>query len=392
MVNHPAVTRMAAAAAALSLFASPVSAGGTWRPTPGGFVSGPVQYVKTVPIDAGGAVGATLRDGYLYVTTWRSFSIYDVSDPFNPVLMSTTPSAAHVYNEQPDTNGQILLLTRDVPSPALEIWDVSDKRFPTMLSRVALPTRDHMWTCVRDCAFAYGGRGTIMDLADPGSPRIVGDWTTGLVVGEFHAIEEVAPGLVLTGTVPVYFLDARRDPARPRVLATATPNGTASSYIPLAPERQAPPAFLDWPLHAKDRYVLVSMETPFSGPCNSNSGSFETYDGRGWRRTRTLRRVDGYRMTRPSGAYSDGQAPHNVVGCSAYAFDVPPDYARRRRVAVAWFEHGMRLLRIDNRGRIEELGGFVPFAGNTSGAIWINEEALYLIDLDRGIDILRAEP
>lgn len=363
------------------------SAAPEWTAVPGGWVAGPVEYQTTLPIDAGGGVGATRVGDHLYVTTFRSFSIYDVTDPATPALLSTTPSPAHVFNEQPDTNGKILILTRDYPDTTLEVWDVADKAAPAKLADVALPKPDHMWTCVLACRYAYGGRGTIVDLRDPAAPEIVGDWAEGLTIEAYHAIEEVAPGRVMTGTRPVFYLDGRKSPARPRVLVTqplAESPGSGPGLASVAP----PPAFVDWPGNATDRFALISTETPFSGPCSERSGSIATYDTRGWRKRHSFKEADRFQITTPTGAYNEGRSPYNAWGCSAYAFDVAPDFATSRRVAVAWFENGMRLLDLDARGKLEELGGFIPVGGSTSQPLWVDDSTLYLVDIYRGIDIL----
>jgi hypothetical protein len=373
--------------AALVVPAGSSSAAPDWEAVPGGWVSGPVQYVKTLPIDAGGGVGAVRSGKHLFVTTFRSFSIYDVSDPTDPQLLSTTPSPAHVFNEQPDTNGKVLILTRDYPDTTLEVWDVTDKAVPAKLADVPLSKPDHMWTCVLRCRYAYGGRGTIVDLRNPSVPQIVGDWTDGLVIERFHAIEEVAPGRVMTGTRPVFYLDGRKDPARPRVVLTqplAEAPGSGPGLASVAP----PPAFVDWPGNATDRFALVSTETPFSGPCSERSGSFATYDTRGWRRRHSFKEVDRFQISTPGGNYTEGRSPYDTWGCSAYAFDVAPDFAASRRVAVAWFENGVRLLGLDDRGKLAELGGFIPVGGSTSQPIWLDDSTLYLVDIYRGLDIL----
>lgn len=382
-------TRLAVAVlgAALLLPASPSPAAPEWEAVAGGWVSGPVEYVSTLPIDAGGGVGAVRAGKHLYVTTFRSFSIYDVSDPTAPQMLSTTPSPAHVFNEQPDTNGKILILTRDYPDTTLEVWDVTDKAAPTKLADVALPKPDHMWTCVLRCRYAYGGRGTIVDLRNPSVPEIVGDWTDGLVIERFHAIEEVAPGRVLTGTRPVFYLDGRKKPSKPRVLVTqplAESPGSGPGLAAVNP----PPAFVDWPVNATHRYALISTETPFSGPCSERSGSFATYDTRKWRKLHSFKEVDRFQISEPGGVYSEGRAPYDAWGCSSYAFDVAPDYARSGRVAVAWFENGMRLLGVDARGKLTEVGGFIPVGGSTSQPIWLDDSTLYLVDIYRGLDIL----
>ncbi len=360
-----------------------------WEPVPGGWVSGPVTHVKTVPFDAGGGVGATRLGKYLYVTTFRGFSIYNVDRVTDPRLLSTTP-APYVFNEQPDTDGKILLLPKDIPSPTLHIYDVRDKSAPHLLAEVALPKNDHMWTCVLACRYAYGGRGTIVDLRKPAAPRIVGDWTAGLSVESFHAIEEVAPGRILTGSRPVYFLDARRKPTHPRVLLTQQLEESGGSTPLSLARRNPPPAFLDWPNRAADRFALISTETPFSGPCSEDSGSFMTYDTRGWQRQRGFRLVDSYRIDTPAGLYTEGRSPYNGVGCTSYAFEAAPDYERSRRAAVAWFENGVRLLDISASGKLREAGGFVPVAGSSSAPIWLDAHTLYVVDMNRGIDILRV--
>lgn len=358
-----------------------------WKPVPGGWVSGPVEYVKTLPVDGAGGVGATRLGKYLYVTTFRSFSIYDVSDAIDPQLVSTRPTP-YVFNEQPDTNGKILLLTRDMPSPVLAVWDVRDESAPSLLAEVPLPKTDHMWTCVLGCDYAYGGRGTIVDLRRPAKPQIVGDWANGLGAQAFHAIEEVAPGRVLTGTRPVYYLDGRKNPARPRVVLTQQ---LPFSDPVMLRSSSPPPAFVDWPGSGTDRFALISTETPFSGPCSESSGAFMTFDTRGWNERRAFRLVDTYRIDSPGGNYTEGRSPYDAVGCSAYAFETPPDYAKSRRVAVAWFENGMRLLAINADGKLREAGGFIPVAGSTSAPLWLDARTLYLVDMNRGIDILRIK-
>lgn len=378
--------RLAAALAVLlGALALPAQGAPTWSAVPGGWVAGPVEHVATIPIDAGGGVGATRHGDHLYVTTFRSFSIYDVTDPLSPALLSTTPSPAHIFNEQPDTNGKILILTRDYPDTTLEVWDVADKAAPAKLADVALPKPDHMWTCVLFCRYAYGGRGTIVDLRDPASPEIVGDWAKGLTIERYHAIEEVAPGRVMTGTRPVFYLDGRKSPARPKVVLTQPlPESSGSGLANVAP----PPAFVDWPGNATDRFALVSTETPFTGPCSERSGSFATFDTRSWRRNHAFKQVDTYRISTPGGVYTEGRSPYDAWGCSAYAFDVPPDYSASRLAAVAWFENGMRLLELDRAGRIEEVGGFIPVGGSSSQPIWLDDETLYVVDIYRGFDIL----
>lgn len=402
------VHRLAAAALALPLLASTGGADDGWRATSAGWVSGPVEHVGTIAEEAGTAVSATLHRHRLYVTSFRSFSIYDVRDALAPRRLSTTPLAAQVFNEQPDTNGSILVLANDLSSVdagidplrlravgSLEVWDVRDPAAPRHLASLPLAKREHIWTCVLDCEYAYGAGGSIVDLGDPSAPRIVADWTDGLprrpTPSEVHAIQEVAPGVVLTGGAAVHLLDAREDPTRPAVRASVDPALTT----PGSPSNPTSlPAHVGWPEATTGRWALVSMETPFGGDCDGTSGGFRTYDTTGWETSATFRFVDEYVLddgvTERSATYADGRSAYHVWGCSAYVFDAAEHFTDTGRVAVAWFEDGLRLLEVGGDGTISEVGGFVPHGGSSATPIWRNDEVLYLVDIYRGVDILRV--
>lgn len=403
-------TVLAAALLLVALLAMPGTAAEEWQPTAGGWVSGPVEYVGTLYREAGTAVSAKLHARRLYVTAFRSFSIYDVTDPLDPQWLSTTPLGVQLFNEQPDTNGRILLLSNDISQldagidplrlrgiGSLDIWDVRDPEAPQPLASLQLPKREHIWTCVFDCEYAYGAGGSIVDLSDPANPQIVGDWAEqhapDLPATRFHTIEEVAPGLVLTGAGRVHYLDAREDPARPRLLAETSPE-LSSPGFPSNPTEL--PAHVEWPGASDDadagQFMLMSMETPFGLDCDASSGGFRTYDTTGWQQSRQFEFVDEYTFATPFAdephTYTDGRAAHHVWGCSAYAFDVPEHFAETGQVAVSWFEDGLRLLRVAGDGTIAEVGGFLPLGGASSTPVWRNDEVLYVVDLYRGIDIL----
>lgn len=389
----------AVAVLGLALLA-PTGAEQEWTATDGGWVSGPVEYVDTLEEDAGGGSSAVLHRHRLYVTTFKSFSIYDVRDALNPKHLSTTPLGVHAFNEQPETNGKFLLLSNDmkkidagVDPPrlagvgSLEVWDVRDPRNPQHLASLEMPKREHQWTCVFDCDYAYGAGGAIVDLSHPEDPRIVGDWTDDLetppTASQIHAIDEVAPGLVLTGGIDSYLVDGREDPADPTIIAT------------VPGDRSAVAAHVAWP-HAPDgRWALVSTETPLGGDCNEGSGGLLTYDTTGWRDSGTFRPVDEYRFSESFAArprtYTDGRSAHHVFGCSAYSFGVPEHFAETGLVAVAWFEDGMRLLRVADDGTLTEVGGFLPLGGSSTKPVWRNDEVVYLVDTYRGVDILRVD-
>ena len=376
-----------------------------WRLTPDGWVSGPVEHVATINEETGTAVDATLHDDHLYVTTWRSFSIYDVSDPANPERLSTTPLGPYMYSEQPQTNGEILLLSNDLQwSPAindvpmvggvepvgadLDIYDVRDKSAPKLIGSYQSTQRDHLWTCVLDCAYAYSAFGTIVDLSDPANPTPVGDWTQAQRPRLFHHVTEVEPGVVLTGSVPMLLLDAREDPLRPTVLASTSPE-TTKPPRGLTPE--SIPARVRWPRETRDRFALVSMETPFSTQCSDQSGPVLTFDTTRWDETGTFTPAGRYQITE-NGTYPDGKSPYNALGCSSYGLAAHPQFADGGLAAVSFFEHGTRVLHVDDQGQLHEIGGFLPAGGNATAPVWLSDELLYVVDLHRGIDILRVTP
>lgn len=339
-----------------------------------GVSSSNVEYVTTVPTEVGLATGARLLGDYLYVAGAKSFSIYDVSDPVAPKLLSITPTGFQFPNEDVDTNGKVLLITDNTGASELYIWDVEDKASPTELARLE-DLRDHTFSCILKCRYAYGSRGTIVDLAKPAEPKIVGNWNPGLLQGDGFDVEEAAPGMAVTSTRTLHLLDGRKDPASPRLRA----QGTTTDNRLLHSNR--------WPRAGKDRFLLVQGETTIKPRCDEQAGAFMTWRTTGWKRTHRFVFVDEYRVT--NGTFADGNPPANVVGCTNMWFHEHPDFHNGGIVAAAFFDHGTRFLNVDRKGAISEVGYFTPVGGQTISAVWVTEDIVYAIDLTRGIDILR---
>ena len=351
--------------------ASPVGLVGV---DPTGVTSDNVTFIKTVPFDAGGATGARLVGKYLYVAGARSFSIYDVSDAENPALLSHTLTGFQFANEDVDTNGRILLLSDDNAFDTLHVYDVEDKTAPVELAK--LPgVNDHNWACVMDCRYAYGSRGHIVDLSEPTQPELVGNWGGGATPGDGFDTTEAGRGRVLTATRQIFYLEGRRNPTDPHVVARGgTPDNRLIHSI-------------RWPNEGRDRFILVQGETPFSGLCDEDSGAFMTWDASKWRRTGAFRMIDEYRVT--NGTYTDGNPAVGATGCTAMWFQEHPDFEDGGLVASAFFEHGVRFLGVDSKGAISERGYYMPAVGSTIASYWITDEIVYAIDLAKGIDILR---
>lgn len=357
----------------------------TWTRQPTGWSNGPIEHRLTIPLEGSG-VGGTIHEGFLYVSTFRSFSIYDVSNPALPVLRSHVPLGVQVINEGPTTNGEILLLNDD-PTRTLHVWDVTNKSLPLKLAQIAVPTPSHIWTCVADCAFAYGAGGGVVDLRDPAAPRFVLDWREIAPIRTRHGMGPGVPGTVFTGSLPQYVLDVR-DPDAPQVLAEIEPpttffQGSLGSGESLV-------SYVDWPHGARDRVALTTLETPFSGACNENSGGLVAYDTADWRETGTFEVADVFRITE-SGDPSQGLVPDNAVGCSALGLDAHPGFSKGGAVAVGWAENGVRLFSVDKKGEITEAGGFIADGAEAFQPLWADAETLYVIDTARGIDVFHVD-
>ena len=360
----------------LSLVLAAFAPAGAAMPMDTGFMSGNVTYLSTVPYEvAGTPSGARLVGKYLYVAGARSLSIYDVSDPLAPELQSITPIGPVFPNEDVDTNGKVLLMSSETVGKKMFVYDVEDKAAPEKVAEVG-PVPDHTFTCVLKCRYAWGSRGTIIDLKDPVEAKVVGSWG-GVPPNDGFDVTEVAPGLVLTATRTIRLLDARKDPLHPKVLAMG---GTTDNRL-IHSNR--------WPRGGRDRFFLVQGETPFSQTCDEDSGAFMTWDASHWKDTHSFTLIDEFRVD--NGTFTDGNPPAGVFGCTDMWFQEHPRFHNGGLVASAFFEHGTRFLEVDGKGGIEQVGYFTPIGGATIASYWITPKIVYAIDEVRGIDILRFE-
>lgn len=363
------VVLLAAGALTAPAGASPLPAE---LPTPG-FASDNVEWLGNVPLHADTA-GARLLDGYLYVTSSSQLSIYDARTPESPTLLSTfpVPQQAYFAEEDVDTNGEILLIST---LGQLVVMDVRDKSAPAVLS-VLRGTDEHTISCVLDCAYAYGSAGVIVDLTDPAAPAVVGDWTDAVPggVGARHDVTEVAPGMVLTSSETMALLDARADPANPTLVSTTTSADGRFIHANL------------WPREMQDRFLLVGGETATIACDDPASGAFMTWDTAAYQDgAGPITMADEYRP--PVTSVPEGDAAYETY-CSHW-FTTRPGWQDGGQLAVSWYEHGTRFLHVDDAGQIEEIGYFTPVATTASAAYWASDDVLYVLDYQRGLDVLR---
>ncbi len=359
--------------AALLLAGAPAGAG----PTAGGYSSDNVEWIDYVPFDLGTASGAKIIGKHMYVTSWRNFSIYDVSDPLSPALLTTVPFGFYFENEDVDGNNKIMIFSEELPQSRLHIWDVEDKTNPTELA-VLNGAGQHTMSCLQNCKWLYGSDGYIIDLRDPANPvKLPNSWGDGMPTGNSHDVNEVAPGVVLTSSDPLQVLDTR-NPAKPKLLAVGMPNG---EFIHTS----------KWPGMGKDRFVLSTGETwlpAADARCDDTSGAFKVWDTTGWRQGKAFKITDTFRPK--SGTYVDGSPPSgNTFGCSTHWFEHHPTFNNGGLVAVTFFNHGTRFMDVSSKGKISEKGWFLPHGGNAAAVEWLTNDIVYSIDLQRGFDILR---
>jgi hypothetical protein len=384
------VKKLVVVAAALSLLLGVLPAAGNDAiaagPGPGYIATDNVEWLGNIPLNADSA-GARIHGGYMYVTDDRGLSIYDISNPALPLLTGFTPLPQQAYftEEDVDTNGKILLigsfgdLTDGVaPLNRVFVIDVTDKRVPKIRSYVD-GANAHTITCVADCTYAYGSNGTIIDLRNPDVPvKLERKWWLGTPVKDSHDVTEVAPNRVVTSSNPILLLDTT-NPALPTVITQGT-----------VPDKRLIHGNL-WPGGGTDKYLLVGGET--SGDCDkATAGAFMTWDATNALNTslpaadRQFKLIDQFRLE--TGSPLEGNSPYDQY--CAHWFTPHPTYANGGLVAMGWYEHGTRFLNVDPAtGKISEKGWFYPVGGSTSAAYWVNNEILYSVDYQRGIDILR---
>jgi hypothetical protein len=375
-------------------------------PVAPGVASDNLTYLGTIPLDAPG-VGARLVtvDGQrrLYVSGVPGVSIYDVSSPETPALLGHLP-LPNWENEDVSVSadGDWTIVTEFNGVLYVHIVDTRNPRVPLLASTLVLETAGHTSECLDPgCDWVYGSEGQILDLRDKANPIVLAQtWTELLDLPDGHAINIDAGGLATIDTTPLTLADLS-DPLHPRVVAQApaeeqAENGTAYQHNTLRPDAD------QWAPRKKKRdqhdpalrpgeLILGNGETNLTGTCNDGSGPFATWSARDLDQAAPLQVLDVFRPV--SGTYDNGDPAINALGCSGHWFSTQTTDGGDQLVAAGWYEHGTRLLQVDGQtGQIDQLGFFQPVVGSASAAHWIDDQHIYVIDYERGIDILRYDP
>lgn len=375
--------------ATVLLFAglSPAAAG----PSSGGFASDNVRFVKHVPFEAGTATGAKLVGKHLFVTAWRSFSIYDVSDPVNPELVSVTPIGLQFENEDVSSDGKILLFSESAPGDVLHVWDVEDKTNPVEIAQVP-GAGDHTHTCILKCKYSYGSDGAIVDLRNPAEAKVVGNWlellggkSGGSAFGAAHDLDEFKNGFLVTSPYrsgPIQLLDVRR-PLQPTVVVSGQRHDVAPEPVPAAADVHS----TRWPNEGRDNFLMAQGgSNVYQRQCDESGRNFWVFDASRWEETGKLRFIDEYAPG--EGIFVDGRPPASTLGCSTHWFEPHPGFRNGGFVVISYYDYGTRFVKVRPNGTIKEAGWFLPHGGVTFSAYWLTDEIVYAIDATRGIDIL----
>jgi hypothetical protein len=350
------------AVCALAVAASPAAA----QLPAGGFASPDVEFVKNV--STGPSSGGKRVGGFFYLTTGRELHIFDIEDPEDPVEVGTltlaSPGAGdqRAPEEDPDTNGKLLFTTN---GGNFQVYDVSDPTSPKLASELE-GLDQHTVSCVLDCTWVYGSEGAIVDVRDPAKPKLAEEnWLEQVETGSPHDVTEISPGLVMTATAPIMLLDLRADPLHPKVLRSAEPPGFTHQVL--------------WPHEGTDAMFLSAGEALGPACEDSAEATFITWSAS------DFRILGQWAMS--AGTFADGAAPSTTF-CTHW-FTEQPAFRSGGMVAMGWYEHGTRFLKVGLDGKIEEIGFFLPSGSRSSAAYWITDRVLYIADYYRGLDVVK---
>jgi hypothetical protein len=173
---------------------------------------------------------------------------------------------------------------------------------------------------------------------------------------------------------PLVYLDARRNPRRPTVIAAGAPSDKRFVHGNL------------WPNRGTDRFLLVGGETGAGNCADEDSGAFMTFDMKDWQRKKSFRMVDEYRPKQSQNP-AEGGAP--VATYCTHWFTTRPGYRNGGVVAMGWYERGTRFLKVSSKGQISEIGWFLPAGTSASAAYWVTKDLVYVFDYQRGLDIIK---
>ncbi len=365
------------------------SVSGEAGPGPGGVTSDNVEFIRHLPIAQDGVGGRVVGD-YFYANDQNKVMIFSLEDPENPTLTGFVPMPQEwlLSREDLDGNEKVIVVPNQVTASAdgevrggtnaLYVIDVEDKSNPVIVG--VLPgAGSHTSSCVLDCKYVYNSNGQIIDIRVPAEPKLLKTkWGDGKPAQSGHDVEEIAPGIVLTSSNPMLLLDARKNPAKPKLIATSE---IISNVSVMHSAR--------WGNGGMDKFFIAGSEQNFVARCGAETnGHMMTIDASNWRKTGQFGPVlDRHYET--NGTYLDGKPAANQGGCSSHWLELHPNFRNGGLVAHSRFEHGVRIMDVSSKGKISEVGYFMPWGGMSGAAYWVTDRIIYSLDYNRGLDIIK---
>jgi hypothetical protein len=397
-------------------------------PAPPGSVAEGVEHVGNIPVN--GSVGANFKTygdkTYMFVTgtlgsprtdpgvltqiNYGGLWVYDVTVADSPALVSHLP-VPHYENEDVSIGGDRLLISGDgtLGLSNLVVVDIADPALPMIEKVINMDPLGpgHTATCIQDCRYVWAaGDGNISVLALD-DYDVVGSGLTGTFrQPEFgwgtHDVQVDDAGIawVVGGNGTIGF-DVTPEAYGDDNLTTPTVVARTNDEA-LENQTDDGSSVNDFIHHNSWRpnateggdTVLITEEDIWTrsigltrGGCKTQ-GSFQTWniddDG-------DMTFVDDWK-TEYNDALIQGLPTQDVVAaegfCSAHYFDATED---GDQVAIAWYAQGTRILDTSDPADIKQVGYFLA----PDSTVWASyyaphdENVVYVLDHQRGIDILR---
>lgn len=139
--------------------------------------------------------------------------------------------------------------------------------------------------------------------------------------------------------------------------------------------------------------LIGNSESNVVPQCTDSSGGLTTWDVSDFDKGEPMRLIDQFRPVNsaPDSPFEDGNAPANGLGCSGHWFDIQDG---DNLIAASWYEHGVKIIEIDENYSMNQIGYFQPIGTEAGAAYWVvdrdtGEEYIYSMDYARGLDIVR---
>jgi hypothetical protein len=137
--------------------------------------------------------------------------------------------------------------------------------------------------------------------------------------------------------------------------------------------------------------VIGNSESNLVPQCGPDAGGLTTFSIADFDEGAPIERLHTFGPE--NGDYvSEGNPAVNGLGCSGHWFDIQDG---DNIIAASWYEHGIKLIEIQEDYSMEQIGFFQPVATEAGAAYWVTDddgtEYVYSTDYARGIDIIRFD-